>query len=305
MKRKQLLVSKQKLGEDMHIGIIGAGSVGLLLTAYLASHHQVTLYVKRPSQRMQIREEQIHLQVNGQDRKTIAVQVEDITNLQDHDLVFLAVKQPQLGSLLPYLQQLQEKTTVVFLQNGMAHLAYASSLENRVLLGVVEHGASRINDVTVNHLGQGKIVLGSLKNEDAFLQELVTKINQADFPFEYRPDVEFVLKEKLLVNAVINPLTALFNVPNGAIIKNDNLKILAQHICDEVATVLALDKQKSWDKVVAIANNTKNNTSSMRADILLNRSTEIEAIIGYILAESKEALPYTKFVYHSILAKSN
>lgn len=51
-----------------------------------------------------------------------------------------------------------------------------------------------------------------------------------------------------------------------------------------------------------IAKNTGNNMSSMRADILNNRKSEIDSITGYILQHSNAHLPYTSFVYRAILA---
>jgi len=190
------------------------------------------------------------------------------------------------------------------LQNGMGHIEVAKQLEQASYLGVVEHGASKLNDYTVNHLGLGKIVLGSHTGNQVELTKIKQAINQVDFPFEQSDKVTLLLKEKLIVNAVINPLTALFNVPNGDIIENKHIKILAKKVCQEVANTLQLEEAASWRRVKTIAHNTKNNTSSMRADVLNKRETEIESIIGYVIEQSKDKLPFTTFVYHSILAKS-
>lgn len=272
--------------------------------SYLGERHKVTLYVRRESQKLALEQKQIQPQVNGKQMPAVEVQVKHITALSNHDCLFICVKQPQLKSVFTSLQGLKRDVPIVFLQNGMGHIETARNLEQPTYLGVVEHGASKLNDYTVNHLGVGKVVLGSLTGDVEGLAKIIQAINQADFPFEQSYEVTLLLKEKLIVNAVINPLTALFNVVNGDIIKNKHIKVLAKKVCQEVANTLQLDEVASWSRVQAIAHNTKNNTSSMRADILHKRPTEIESIIGYVMEQSKETLPYTTFIYHSILAKS-
>lgn len=288
----------------MNIGIIGGGSIGLLMGSYLGKRHDVTLYVRRDAQKLEIEQKQLQLQVNGKQVLATEVQVANISTLTNHDCLFVCVKQTQLKGILPSLQGLTHHIPIIFLQNGMGHIEEAKKLLQPTYLGVVEHGASKLNDYTVNHLGIGRVVLGSLTGDELQLTKIIQAIDQTNFPFEQSYEVALLLKEKLIVNAVINPLTALFNVPNGEIVENKHIKTLAKNICQEVANVLQLDEAASWSRVKTIAHNTKNNTSSMRADILHKRSTEIESIIGYIIKQDKEKLPFTTFIYHSILAKS-
>jgi len=293
-----------RLGGKMNIGIVGGGAIGLLVGSYLGNEHDITLYVRRDAQLTEIEEHNIQLQVNGEQRSEVEVEVKNISRISDHDCLFICVKQPQLKHVLPFLQHLKHDTPIVFLQNGMGHIEVAKQLNQASYLGVVEHGASKLNDYTVNHLGIGKIVLGSHTGDQVQLTKIKQAINQKDFPFEQSDEVTLLLKEKLIVNAVINPLTALFNVANGDIIENKHIKILAEKVCQEVANTLKLDEAASWRRVKTIAHNTRNNTSSMRADVLAKRETEIESIIGYVIEQGKEKLPYTTFIYHSILAKS-
>lgn len=294
-----------KEGDKMNIGIIGGGSIGLLMSSYLVNQHDVTLYTHRTAQEINLRKKGLHLQVNSKKAYHRSINANHISDLASHDILFVCVKQPHLQSLLPYLTSVDENTPIVFTQNGMGHIEQIRDLPNPIYIGIVEHGANRINDVTVNHLGQGKIKIGAYQDKKGQLIDIIRQLDQAPFPFEYAANWQKLLKEKLIVNAVINPLTAIFNVENGALIENVYIKKLAQAICEEVAEALQLDFKSSWENIQAIAKNTKNNTSSMRADILQNRPTEIESIIGYVLQEGKRKLPSTTFVYYSILAKSN
>src|SRR5690606_69523 len=106
------------------------------------------------------------------------------------------------------------------------------------------------------------------------------------------------LAYKLVANAVINPLTAIFQVTNGTLLTNDYLFKLMRNLFHETVRVLELEEQKLWDYVVTICKQTAKNQSSMLRDIQAKRRTEIDAISGYIIERAKEQginVPYTIF----------
>lgn len=286
----------------MNIAVIGGGSLGLLLSSYLTENHKVTLYVRRAEQRDLILTKGISLKKNGT-TKLAKVACALIDDLDEHDVYFICVKQTHIDRLLPALERLPETSKIVFLQNGMGHINKIDRLRAEVYVGVVEHGATRTSDREVSHLGVGKIKISpfkTTKNETALLE---ANLDERDFPVETVDDWEALLKAKLLINAVINPLTALFDVHNGAIVENAHIKHLAQKLTEETSQVLGFHYDEAWQHVMRVAENTKENTSSMRADILNRRETEIDAISGYLLQQGNERdIPYTSFIYEAILA---
>src|SRR5699024_12812511 len=62
-------------------------------------------------------------------------------------------------------------------------------------------------------------------------------------------DWEKLLANKLMVNAVINPITTLFHVPNKEVLTNPYLHHLAEQLCYEAATVLHLEYKTEFEKV--------------------------------------------------------
>ncbi|GAA5110758.1 ketopantoate reductase family protein [Alloalcanivorax gelatiniphagus] len=96
---------------------------------------------------------------------------------------------------------------------------------------------------------------------------------------------------KLVANAVINPLTGLYDVANGRLLEDPELSARARRLADEADTLLgALDPAwpgGSWDQVAAVAAATAGNTSSMRADMQRGAGTEIDAINGWLLREAR------------------
>src|SRR5699024_8419473 len=225
----------------------------------------------------------------------------DATLLKDidshFDLYIICVKQTHLKDTLSYIEKFSDTQPLLFLQNGMGHIEtiqtynktknikYSDTkpllfLQNSmghietiqtynqpVYIGVVSHGAHRSRDNVVSHLGNGMIKIASLTGKSDELNSLAQRLNQETFPIELHNDWESLLKQKLMINAVINPITALFDVPNGKILTNKHLHYLAKELCKETATVLQLSETDSWDEIVYVAEQTKENVSSMRADI--------------------------------------
>lgn len=287
----------------VNIAIIGGGSVGLLVSHYLAEHHQITLYVKREEQKKLLNTEPLRLIQDALEYETTNLTVKLIGEMDSiYDLFIICVKQAQINDILKVLRNYSFTGPLLFLQNGMGHLEALRTIPQSVYVGVVSHGAHRTSQNRVRHLGSGTIKLASLTGNEAELARLQNKLHDTNFPIEREKDWETLLKAKLIVNAVINPLTALFDVPNGKLIKNNHLRFLAKEICKETAVVLQLPFDEAWEQVVKTAEMTKDNVSSMRADVQMKRETEIEAITGFVLNAAKVDLPYTTFVYKAILA---
>ncbi|KAK3674375.1 2-dehydropantoate 2-reductase (Ketopantoate reductase) (KPA reductase) (KPR) [Recurvomyces mirabilis] len=108
--------------------------------------------------------------------------------------------------------------------------------------------------------------------------------------------------EKLAVNSVLNPLTSLIDARNGQILYNFALTRTMRLLLAETSLVIrSLPELQSIPNistrfsaerlemlVVSVANKTKDNISSMLADVRAGRKTEIEFINGYIVRRGEE-----------------
>ncbi|MGP4075116.1 2-dehydropantoate 2-reductase [Halobacillus sp. K22] len=282
----------------MNIGIIGGGSIGLLTAAYLGRNHEVHLYVRREKQREHIEREGVHCDGLGE---PIRVRAHTIASgFRNHSLLIVAVKQKDVAPLLE--MNLPSDVPFLFLQNGMGHLERVQSLSNTCWLGVVEHGALKLDDTHVKHTGNGRINVASLSTQEAGLQQMVKTLHTNDFPIYVREDYDDMLASKLLVNSVINPLTGIFKVKNGAVCTNDYIRALAWRLCQEACMVLERNMDEEWERVQSIAELTAENLSSMLRDLEAGRKTEIEAINGYLLKRSSRPLPNHQFVLDAVHA---
>lgn len=284
----------------MKIGVVGGGSIGLLISSYFCLEHKVTVYVRRNSQKEKLNKYGLHI---TNTLSALPVKSLLLEEMEEEDCLIICVKQPQLPKIIPTLRQLVNKRIpLLFLQNGMGHIKRLQSLSNPLFIGVVEHGALRENDHTVTHTGKGMIKVAAYHNEDEILDFLIQKLHRQHFPVKKSLNWEQLLLHKLAVNAVINPLTALFNITNGKIVTNQYICSIAKRICHEVSIALDLDSKRQWERVEKIAINTGKNTSSMLTDMKKGQKTEIEALLGYIMDVSKADHPFLTFAYKGVKA---
>ena len=131
-------------------------------------------------------------------------------------------------------------------------------------------------------------------------------------------DVHVAMRRKLVVNAVINPLTALMGCRNGDLFKHYEMLRIARKVCYEASTAYrnemtsssqsmlesvgdgdnerqmplgrlprALEPRALESECLRVAEITKGNISSMLADVRLGKPTEINYINGYLLQLGK------------------
>ena len=118
----------------------------------------------------------------------------------------------------------------------------------------------------------------------------------AGFPARIAPDIAVARLAKLLVNAAINPLTAIFRVRNGELLTPPHALWLAALVREAWPVLraegLTLDETAAHAHVRSIAHATAANRASMLQDVLAGRRTEIDAITGALVAlAERHALP--------------
>ncbi len=288
----------------MKIGIIGAGSIGLLFASYLSKEHQVTLYCRTEIQAKTINEKGVVLKQKDSE-KHISLKAKGSAFPEEEDLYIIAVKQYHLQNMEQIFCRISPDIPLIFVQNGLGHLSIIDSLNHKtVYLGITEHGALKDDCRTVNHTGKGTTKIAVYRGNEDSLQKLAQELTGDQFPFLAEDSWKDMLYGKLIVNAVINPLTAILKVKNGELIQNDHYYQLLKLIFDETADVLKISgRDEMLARVVRVCRQTGENESSMLRDVLSGRQTEIDGIVGFLLKKAQEEMipvPHLQFVYHCI-----
>ncbi len=207
-------------------------------------------------------------------------------------LVLVLVKSRQTAAVAPLAAAaLAPGGRILSLQNGLGHrelLAAAAADGTRVLAGVTALGATGLGPDRVRAVGRGETLLGPSRGPGLDAEAIAAAFRAAGLPCRVAPDLEALLWRKLAVSAAINPLTALGGRPNGAILTDPLLRALALEAAHEAAAVAAaegvdLGAEDPADWVLAVAERTAANRSSMLQDLDRGAPTEIEAICGALL----------------------
>jgi len=296
----------------MKIAIIGGGAIGLLTAYFLEENYEVTIYVRSKKQLQQLSDKGLcYKRGDQQEYKHL-----NIALFQDwqakEELTFITVKQYHLAAIYEKINAYATKNNgFVFMQNGMSHLQALKNLKTtQIMVGIVEHGAVKINDYTVEHLGIGSVKLAALYPINAFVPTLVKNSSHA-FIMQEEKDYFAVMQKKLVVNSLVNPLTSILGIKNGALLENAYFYKLMTAFMEEIAAILELnetEKNEYFAYCVKVIKNTANNRSSMLKDIEENRLTEVDSILGYLLqkaAEQKTSARLTEAYYYMVKGKES
>lgn len=177
------------------------------------------------------------------------------------------------------------------LQNGYGNREIlAKSLGvNNVALGVTTTGATLTGPGRVRPGGQGTISVESHPR----LEPIIPRLRDAGFIVQETPNADSLVWSKLVINAAINPLTALLRIPNGELLERPTARALMADLAYEAAAVAAaLHIPLTFlDPIAAaedVARRTATNHSSMYQDIQRGAPTEIDAICGAVVRVGEE-----------------
>ncbi|MGG0667129.1 2-dehydropantoate 2-reductase [Lederbergia citrisecunda] len=270
----------------MEVVIVGAGSIGLLIGSYLSeAGMKVVFFVRRREQAAIIREQGIRrINSDGTETSLKANAQTDEGKLPENAPWIVATKYEGVAPVVELVHKRNLKNAVMFIQNGYGHfnLVSGTSMPN-VFFATVEHGAGRLDDRTVSHNGVGAMKIASYRGDEASF-DFMKSVDSPDFPVTFANDAHQIVLRKVLINCMINPLTAVLQVRNGELLENPDAKTLFDQLYEEIMVVFPeMEKDLPKSAVEEICRRTKKNRSSMLTDRMNENPMEIESIISSIL----------------------
>ncbi|NMH67005.1 ketopantoate reductase family protein [Shewanella salipaludis] len=290
-------------GNPPRIAILGAGAVGQLLCHQLTQAGARVGLIARPGSGQADRVTLDFTSLdNSRYQHSVALLPQDADAVKDLDLLLVCVKAYQVvDALTPLLPRLAADCQLVLMHNGMGpYLTLLPKLAGRGLtLATTSQGALRQGQWQVTQTGPGLTQLGWIHGPVMSEQHralLLGAIPDSQWCEAILP----ALWQKLAVNAVINPLTAIYECRNGEL-RRESFRPLRESVLQELIQVaaadgIALDAHALGERLASVIALTANNYSSMHQDLAHGRRTEIEEINGFIL--SRAAL-------HGIAAPTN
>ena len=197
--------------------------------------------------------------------------------------------QPLIVANRATLQNAELILVCVFCHNGMVDFNLFAALKQPCYTLLTTHASKIIKPFHTQHTGLGHNDLGLItgKIKLAAQEKVIAILSKALPSLTLSANIQQQQWQKLAINCVINPMTAIDNVDNGQLL-NDKYATVIDKVLAEVITVaryenVEFDLSQLQKSVRKVAKQTAKNCSSMRSDILQQRKTEIDYINGYIV----------------------
>jgi len=322
-----------------HWYLLGAGAIGTLMGANLqAAGHRVSAFLRNE----QNAQDSLPVTLVRQADKSNPAKLDSLAfpvalrsgpdNI--HHLLVTTKSYDVYSAVHSVAHRLSKHCHVVLLTNGMG---LAQQLEEAfpsldITCGTTTEGAFRESPGRVVHAGRGQTRLG--RHTGLHVQEHTEHDSQqqqnhrrsrpavtAPPPWfehwqsavddsQWDNNVNAALWDKLAVNCVINPLTALYRCRNGELATNAKAEKVVAILCREVQQVsyalgFTTTAQRLQHTVAEVIQGTAANQSSMLQDVMAGRQTEIEDITGFLLREAQRygiPVPENQRMLESILA---
>ena len=238
-----------------------------------------------------------------------------------HSLI-VACKGPATVSAIRSVQhRIRAETTTCLMQNGMGQVdeldeKVFSKVQERpsYVLGIISYGLYLRDAFSAVHAGRGTIALGALRrlrppfdsarrwtDSTAYLLGMLTKAESLGCAcFDYQELSQLQL-EKLVVNCVLNPVTALLDIQNGQMLDSAALGDLYRELIAEISAVILklpavqgdtdacarFSIERLTKRFITVTRTNASNSSSMREDVRNLKETEIDYINGYIVRKGE------------------
>jgi 2-dehydropantoate 2-reductase len=277
---------------DHHIAIWGVGALGSLFAGYLSTVAQVTMVGRWPEQIAAVQRDGLTIHhADGHASRFFPAITDNPAALPPIDLVLVLVKSHQTAGIAPAIDRvLSPNGVAITLQNGVGNLdalAQAVGVE-RATQGVTAQGANFVGPGAVRHAGAGLTHMAVLPERAGLIETVMALLNRSGIETHATHAADSLVWGKLAVNAGLNPLTALLDLPNGDLVtepQRQSFMIAAAREVEAVAAAqgISLPYPDVAAQVQEVARVTGANISSMLQDVRRQVPTEIDAICGAVV----------------------
>ena len=275
------------------IGILGAGSLGRLLGAMLPAGG--IAFIARPGEPTGASVDYRFRPFKGPESQ---VRIPFLQPGDEPELILVTTKAGDtLDAVAGVINQFAIDTPILLFQNGLgSQQAVAKRWPERPILAAsTTEGANRPESGLLVHAGTGDTWVGPMTSPaKATVRKAVTMLATSGLNIHPETDIVQRLWQKLIINAGINPYTAILDCPNGKILDAPLYQSTIDQLCLELSQLMdaAVRIRQTPDalreRIEQVARNPAGNTSSMRADVQRGRQTEIDFINGYVAKLGKE-----------------
>ena len=277
------------------VAVVGAGAVGGYFGGMLARSGAHLTLIGRPTHvDVWKREGLVIDSINFQERIVVEAST-DIASSSDAELVLFSVKSGDTEETARQLSQhVRSDALIVSLQNGVDNverIRTATALDP--LAAVVYVASSMSAPGRVKHSGGGRLVIGdspgrSGPQRDAAIVRLANWFETAGVPCRVSAQIDVDLWTKLIVNVGLNAISAVMQVPYGAIAATPESRETVRGLVSECVAVARADGVSMPDTdfvemVLRFAEEHGHVYSSTARDLARGARSEIDALNGFVV----------------------
>jgi 2-dehydropantoate 2-reductase len=277
------------------VAVVGAGAVGGYFGGMLARAGAHVTLIGRPG----------HVEVWKRDglivdsihfHERIAVEAStDVAASEGAELVLFSVKSPDTEvtarQLAPHVSS---DALIVSLQNGVDNVERIRAATGLDPIAAVVYVASSMPAPGhVKHAGRGDLVIGDLPGRsgpprDEAVSRVSNWFETAGVPCRTSRHIDADLWTKLIVNAALNAISAVVQVPYGRIVETPESRETVRRLVNECVAVARADGVPMPDvdfveMVLRFAQDNGHVYSSTARDIARGTRTEIDALNGFVV----------------------
>ena|SRR6516225_1639180 len=278
------------------IAVVGAGAVGGYFGGMFVRAGAPTIFIGRRHFADAVNANGLVLDKSQGQERIRAEATIDMGAVGDCSLILFCVKSNDTvetaKQMAPFVRP---DATVVCLQNGVDNAERVHAATNVVALSAAVYVAVSVPEpARVKHLARGDLIIGPPSER---ITELADLFAHAGIPCRISDNIEGELWLKLLRNCALNAISALGHVTYGEIAQSADAKKLMEQIVDEVLAVAGAarvvlpdvhDRKSGMVAAMEIATQMADAFSSTAQDLNRGRSTEIDALNGYISRRGAE-----------------
>jgi len=275
--------------------IVGAGAMGGLFGSMIAqAGAEVYLYDIDQKKVDAINEKGLRIIRAGEEDQIAKIQA--FSNIEDAphcDFILLFAKTYHTERAAREIALVSDDSTIALtLQNGLgnAEELLKHLKPKQVFSGVTYQSASEMGPGVVFHAARGLTIVAPMdKRGLSAAMDQARLFNDCQISAGATTDLKPIQWKKLIINSAVNPLSAIYGVENGKLIKNaEAVTEMASLVVEGVAVAqkidIPLNYGEMWASVLETCRRSSANRSSMLCDVEAGRPTEINAINGSIIA---------------------
>jgi len=273
----------------MRTVIVGPGAIGCLFAALLTeAGWDVVLLDRDPARARRLCDAGIRVDDPAGSRTVRVPAVASTGGVRTPDAVCICVKSYDTAAAVRSTRPLLgPHTFLASLQNGLGHaeILAAAAGPGRTVCAATSHGATSLGAGHVRHAGTGPTTVAPFdRQQPEPARRFARALDRAGIAASFLEDADGMLWSKLIVNAAVNPVTALWDVPNGAILERPELQDTALAAAAEAEQVarargVRLLYEHAAQAVTDVCTATRDNLSSMLQDLRAGRRTEVGAVV--------------------------